>query len=453
MLKSSLSAEQKRELYMKAYNDNKKSVDDRVAEGIEKYRKGFCRIRFTDESGRPLGNQRVKVTQKSHEFKYGANIFMLDEFENEADNIEYRRFFKEYFNLATVPFYWNTLEPEENKPRYAVDSPKIYRRPAPDLCLDYCEESGIEAKLHCLVYEYYVPEWLKTLPLSEVKAKYEERFRQISERYSGRMFEIEVINELLCHYRRTELSHNKDIIPWSFKTARKYFPNETLVINESNPLQAAAHQDYCNAYYMLIENALLKGASIDKIGLQNHIFTGSSAKTNEQYDASIKSTVNMSDPMAYFKALDLFAEFGLPLELTEVTVSTFGDTPEDEELQADILKLLYSVWFSHPAVDAIVYWNTVDGYAHKGNENWIENNCRGGLFHHDLTPKKSALMLKKLFGEKWRTEVELITDNDGYIDFRGFYGDYELSILQGKETVEKQFSLHKSENNKYTIKI
>ena len=48
--------------------------------------------------------------------------------------------FKEYFNLATVPFYWNSLEPQENKPRFEKDSEKIYRRPAPDLCLEYCEE-------------------------------------------------------------------------------------------------------------------------------------------------------------------------------------------------------------------------------------------------------------------------------------------------------------------------
>ena len=44
--------------------------------------------------------------------------------------------FYRYFNLATVPFYWNTLEPEYGKPRYAKDSVKIYRRPAPDLCME-----------------------------------------------------------------------------------------------------------------------------------------------------------------------------------------------------------------------------------------------------------------------------------------------------------------------------
>lgn len=342
-------------------------------------------MRLTDENGKPVAGKKIKLTQKTHDFKYGANIFMLDEFKDEADNAEYRRFFKEYFNLATVPFYWKDLEPTEGKPRYDKDSEKVYRRPAPELCMEYCEENGITPKLHCLVYESWTPDWLIKLPLDEVKKKYEERFRQISERFSGRMLEFEVINELLCEQQwnhKTALSEERDIVEWSFNTARKYFPNETLVINEGNPIQDLARLDYRHPYFMMIENALLKGVQIDKIGLQNHLFTGISAHTPEEYDNSVRWDVKMNNPMTHFKGLDIIAELELPLEFTEVTVPTFGDTEEDEELQADMLKLWYSVWFSHPAVDTIVYWNTVDGYAYAGNSNWNENKCRGGLFHH-----------------------------------------------------------------------
>ena len=87
----------------------------------------------------------MEIRQTGHEFKFGANLFMLDEFESEEKNRIYREKFPEAFNLATVPFYWNDLEPEEGKPRYAADSPKIYRRPAPDLCVAYCKEKGIGA--------------------------------------------------------------------------------------------------------------------------------------------------------------------------------------------------------------------------------------------------------------------------------------------------------------------
>ena len=447
-----MTAQEKRELYMKAYNEHKDEVDSRIADGIEKNRKGWCKVRLTDENGKPVAGKKIKLTQKTHDFKYGANIFMLDEFQDDADNAEYRRFFKEYFNLATVPFYWDGLEPVEGKPRYDKDSEKVYRRPAPELCMEYCEENGITPKLHCLVYDKFVPDWLVKLPLHEVKKKYEERFRQISERFSGRMYEFEVINEQLYAANwdhKTKLSDERDVIEWSFNTARKYFPNETLVINEGNPMQEIAHAEYRQPYFMLIENALLKGAPIDKIGLQNHLFTGASAHTEEEYDKSLRQGVPMNNPMTYFKCLDAISKLGLPLEITELTISTFGDTEEDEELQADMLKLWYSIFFSHPAVESVVYWNTVDNCAYQSDSNWNENNCRGGLWHHDLTPKKSALMLKKLFGEIWHTDLELTTDKNGYVEFRGFFGEYAAEA-EGKEF---HIAIHKNESSSFELSL
>ena len=155
-------------------------------------------------------------------------------------------------------------------------------------------------------------------------------------------------------------------------------------------------------------------------------------------------------PQRLFKGLDVFAEFGLPLELTEVTVPTFGETEEDEELQADLLEVLYTVCFGHPSVDTVVYWNVPDGYAYAAQgRNWNENQCRGGLWHHDLTPKKSAERLWELFNKKWHTDLELTTDDNGYVEFRGFYGDYTVEI----DDSVADFGIHKSTDNCAEIEI
>jgi GH35 family endo-1,4-beta-xylanase len=123
---------------------------------------------------------------------------MLDQFEDEEKNKEYRKLFPEYFNLATVPFYWGDLEPEEGKPRYAADSPNIYRRPSPDLCVDYCRENGIDPKLHCLFYDKFIPDWTPKTDAEKMKSLYEKRFSEIAERYgNGKMYNIEVMNEVL----------------------------------------------------------------------------------------------------------------------------------------------------------------------------------------------------------------------------------------------------------------
>lgn len=454
--KTKMTAQEKYDLYMKTYLDRKDEFDKTVEENVEKYRKGDCKLRFVDRDGKPLSNKKVKLTQKTHDFKHGANIFMLDEFEKEEDNKEYRRFFKEYFNLATVPFYWDTLEPEEGNPRYARDSKKVYRRPAPDLCVEYCEENGILPKLHCMVYENHLPEWAAKLSADDLKKRYEQRFQEIANRYKGKMWEFEVINEVQFQHWGSPLSDQKDIVEWAFGLAHKYLDGEKLVINDagSSLVQIGTpwgrpHISWRSAFMLYIENLILKGVKFDKIGIQNHQFTGVSAKSDEQYEATLKGEVEQNNPFKIMAGLDKLASFNLPIEITEVTIPTFGETEEDEELQAQMLKVRFSAWFAHPAVDAVVYWNTVDGHAYTGNANWVENNCLGGLFHQDLTPKKSALMLKKLFSEIWHTDLELVTDENGCVDFRGFYGDYTAQL----DNSEMCFGIHKNETDNFELTV
>ena len=438
-MEASFDKKSLRELYLQKYEEHKDETDARILSGIETHRKGNCRIQMLDLEGKPLAGKKVKITQLTHDFKYGANLFLLDEFKESWENAQYRQLFKEHFNLGTIPFYWDTLEPEEGKPRFEADSPKIYRRPAPDLCMEYCESEGVTPKLHCLFYDKFAPGWLKSADEKTAKEKLEKRICEIAERYRGRMFEFEVTNELFCtHDRQTALGGCRDIIPWCFQVARKYLPQDQLTINENNPLPDTAKKDYYSPYFLMCDGLLKQGVSIDRIGIQNHLFTGVSAKNQEEYDRDVREGVVYSDPLMYFKALDVMAQLGKPLEITEVTIPTFGYSEEDELLQADLLELWFSIWFSHPAVDTVVYWNTVDGCTF-ATENWNENNCRGGLWHRDLTPKQSAIRLKALFGERWRTREELVTDAEGYVEFRGFFGEYVAEA----ENVVKKFGLHK----------
>ena len=57
-------------------------------------------------------------------------------------------------------------------------------------------------------------------------------------------------------------------------------------------------------------------------------------------------------------------------------------------------------------------------------------------------PKKAAFELKRLFTEEWHTAEELTTDENGFVFFRGFYGDYTAEV-DGKAL---SFGLHKNES-------
>ena len=98
-----------RDLWMKYANEQQETLRE-AAESIEAHRKRFCRLQLRDQNGAPLAGQPVTIRQKTHDFQYGANIFALDGFETQEKNTRYRELFKEYFNLATVPFYWNNYD-------------------------------------------------------------------------------------------------------------------------------------------------------------------------------------------------------------------------------------------------------------------------------------------------------------------------------------------------------
>lgn len=433
---------------LELFEANKDALNARIERGIEAHRKGNARFTVTDQSGTPLPNAKIKVTQKKHAFRFGANIFMLDELETPEKNEQYKTYFKELFNMATLPFYWDATEPERGKTRYAKDSTPLYRRPPIDLCIEFCEQNGIEPREHALAYEHFFPKWLYDASIDEIKAALEQRYKEISERYADKIPTIEVTNEMEWKAGRTAFYEDPDYIEWCFKLAEKYFPNNQLVINEHT---SAAWRDRCRAtdkYYAYTEAAMLKGARIDAIGMQYHMFH----KKEDDYE---KTRITY-DPDQLYRHMDLYAGLGKPLQVTEVTIPAYSNDEEDEAIQAEIIGYLYSIWFSHPSVEQIVYWNLVDGYAHfwdpdpakirasQGNMSLGENYYYGGLLRFDLTPKPAYFTVKNLLQKKWHTEESGVTDADGTFSFRGFYGDYDVEIETADGTVHKAFTLAKA---------
>ena len=425
-------------------------IDARVNAGIELNRKGPMLFTFKGKGGKVLDNVHVKVRQKTHDFKYGADLFMLDEIvDSKEKNEAYKARFAEAFNLATCPFYWNDLEPEPGKPRFAKSSPRIYRRPPPDLCLEWCERNGIEPKCHILNYAAVQPDWAKGDIFLE-KRLLEKRMRELAERYAQRIRMWEVTNETLWgpHSRQSNFYQQDDFIEWSFKAAERYFGANELIINEAH-CRIWDYESYRrnrSAYYMQIERALLKGARIDGVGLQFHMFHGANMQN------VVRQSKTFYDPMRVFDVLDTYAKLGKPLQITEITIPAYSEDPGDEETQAEILRTLYRIWFSHRAMKAIIYWNLPDGYAafaKPGDFSGGENIYYGGLCRFDMTPKPAFNVVKDLFGKEWRTNFE--RDVGGEFSFRGFHGEYELEATADGKTLHKTFRINPDFTDRQTF--
>lgn len=430
------------------FDQQKEYTDARVKAGIEQNRKGNLTVRVQNEKGEPVKGAKLFIRQKNHEFRHGANIFMLDEFENAEKNAQYRKSFQEVFNLATIPFYWRDLEPVQGHPRFAADSPKIYRRPAPDLCLDYCEEAHIEPKCHCLNYDCFTPDWALDADTDSMKRYLTQRFAQLAERYASRIPSWEVTNETFypAEHARTKFYLEDDFVEWSFRMADRFFPANRLIINDFVVWDDGWGGDFRgnrSLYYMQIERLLQKGIThLDSIGLQFHVFM--------DVKDEAKAAKKFYNPAHLFDVMDCYAKLGKKLQITEMTLSAYSNDQEDEDIQAELLKNLYSIFFSHPAMEAVIYWNLVDGYAaaaQPGDMTSGENRYFGGLMRYDMTEKPAYRMLKRLFQEEWHTEKALVTDDGGMASLRGFYGEYDITVgADGKESTQSYFLSSKKKN-------
>ena len=78
---------------LEEFDIQKDFMNETVLPNIEKYRKGQAKIVIKDNNGNLIKNAKVKVDQIKHEFKFGANLLMLDEFECEEKNLLYRKHF------------------------------------------------------------------------------------------------------------------------------------------------------------------------------------------------------------------------------------------------------------------------------------------------------------------------------------------------------------------------
>ncbi len=348
---------------------------------------------------------------------------MLNSFEKSEKEDEFKKLFANLFNQAVVPFYWSDLEPAEGNVRFGKDSEHIYRRPAPELVIDFCREYGIEPKGHCLAWSISVPKWLEKYNTDDRKRILERRFKEIAERYGDIIPSFDIVNESASNYRIGKKTLFDDYDEFSLMLGEKYFNKNTKIINETND---AIWRDYVTegkymAFNMQLKEFIQKGMPIDEIGLQYHIFEKPERLENNNIFLNAENMMEI---------LDIFDSYELPMHISEITIPSYlGKMPQNEELQAEIAELLYTTWFATRNMKSIVWWNLVDGYAAYaplGSEDG-ENSFGGGLVRFDMTKKPVYNALDGLINHKWKTEIDTAVSCGEY-SFRGFYGEYEIEV-------------------------
>jgi GH35 family endo-1,4-beta-xylanase len=313
-------------------------------------------------------------------FLFGANCSRYS-----PDNQEYNQQFRQLFNFATVPLYWESFEPKLGQKNFArVDS-----------MVQWLNQNQIVVKGHPLVYfhDAGTPDWIKDKSYEEVKPLVYQHAFEIVNYYRDKINYYDIINE----------ANN---IPWanSLQYDRQQFLELTRIASEAaiaaNPQVKRIINHCClwgenvaygkppqDSVYQYLRRCLDAGIDFEIIGLQVYYPD--------------------QDMFEIDRLLERFATLEKPIHITELGVSSAATIDEDshlqeprglwhkpwsEAIQADWIEQFYTLCYSKPYIKAISWWDLADGGSF-----WPH----GGLLHPDMQPKVSFYRLQRLI-KKWQ---------------------------------------------------
>lgn len=473
--------------YWARWND---AEQQRIDADIERYRRADACVELP--GCRP--GSKITVRQVAHDFVFGAHIFNFNQLGDTKSNDRYKQLWGTLFNGATIPFYWKTFEPQPGQTRFATAAEDTeqywnscrepyykdnWRRPSTDQLIDFCRDRGVRMHGHVLVWgnrKWHHPSWIEDMLQGDEKNRYEEmlveradlknykdgdvfndsyekmdvagicslfpnfinsmnqafdyRINEIAARYGDTLQSWDVVNESTIDYEAGL------IVPGSIFTKSKYgfmpgdYPYRALkAAADAFPAGVALNiNDYkmTQGYADEVKELLSRGAKIDIVGAQMHLF-------KPQNCLDIAAGSYRQSPAMVRDWMQRLAGTGRPIHLSEITITSPGDDTHGRAIQAVIARNLYRLWFSHPSMMGITWWNVVDDCGAPGEPN------KSGLFDRNMNPKTAYYALDELLNHEWRTNITTTADADGYLRFRGFKGKYNITYKDnsGKErTVE-----------------
>lgn len=454
--------------YWNRWNDD---VQTRMDRDIEAHRKADAVVKLESIPA----NCDVKVQQQIHDFVFGAHIFNFNQLGSDEYNQIYKDLYGTLFNSATIAFYWKKFELEEGKPRFkgeyrdtaeywnTVTDPKNevhWRRPATDPVVEFCESKGIRLHGHTLTWgntRWQTPEWLlrkmpypygnriedachisngpaadmlKDFTAQQIEAMFPEFTREVNNQMVNRIIDIalhykdrlhswDVVNESATDFSRDLMvpgsgickSHYGpmpgDYTYRSFKVADGVFSKQ-IKLNINDYLLVKAYADQAI-------DLLQRGCKVDIMGAQMHLF-------NPQDCLDIadgKSDRQSPDHIRQYMA-DI-SQAGLPIHLSEITITAPNNDARGQAIQATIARNLYRMWFSQQLMMGITWWNVVDDCGAPGEPSV------SGMFTRDMKPKPAYHTLNDLIHNEWKTNTTVKSDSEGVVSFRGFRGQYKLT--------------------------
>jgi len=343
------------------------------------------------------------MTLRRHAFGFGSAVTVEHILGNSADADRYREIVHRYFNTAVF----------ENDIKW----PENYASPRPGLteALEWLLARDIRVRGHNLIW----PSW-KWLPKPlrqyesdprELRSRTYERVTQAVARHRGKLVHWDVVNEPYSERDLMDILGDDVMVEW-FKLAKQADPACQMYLNDYGIFDGGPDSDHRKHFYDTIKLLKDRGAPIDGVGIQSHF------------------GALPAPPERLLSVLDQFSEFGLPIESTELSLNML-----DRELQADYMRDYLTALFSHPNVHGVMLWGFWEG------RHWRPD---AAMFEKDWTPRPAAHAWIDLVHKEWKTDVSVMTDDQGLARVRGFCGEYDLHVSHGRASIAASARLDRS---------
>lgn len=418
-----------------------------------------------NQLGTPAANQKYKDIYGTL-FNRATVAFYWAKFEMQPNRPRFR---EEYWDTES---WWNRQTDPKTQPHW--------RRPSSDQVIDFCLSKGVAVHGHPLIWgfrRWHTPDWIvdemmtpeerreldrlsggkydirekpaivenyteteeyKKLTVKQLEEKFpnyiktlkdvfEKHITEIAKYYGDKVSSWDVVNESAEDYAEGSLvpgstlckSSRYGMLPGdyvfeSFKVANRVFSdNVAMNIN-----------DYYTGpkYLEEIDDLMKRGAKIDVVGSQMHLF-------KPQQCLDIAAGKEIQTPNQVWGVMDGLAKSGLPIHLSEITITAPGNDERGQKIQAIITQNLYRLWFSIKPMMGITWWNVVDDCGAAGEPSV------SGIFTRDMQPKKVFYAMDNLINHEWKTNLTTHADKRGELKFRGFKGKYKITYTDntGKE--------------------
>ncbi len=372
------------------------------AAAIQQHRMGTLVVRTAPGAA-------VRIEQTRHEFWFGAAL-ASSAFNGRmpaADAAKYRQVFLENFNAAVTGDALKWIEMERTPGQ--VDYSTV------DAILAWTERNHLPLRGHNLYWgvAQYTMDWQKRMDDATLRETVRHRALDIAGRYRGRFAEYDLNNEMIhgnFYADRLGPKITLEMAQW----VREADPDAVLFVNDYDILTGARLDDYVAH----IRGLLAMGVPLGGIGVQGHLHGDS------------------FDPVALRHALDVLAQFHLPIRVTEFTfpgqrskyyhsrhsqgpdLSKQELSPAEEEAKAKAIVEYYRICFAHPAVTGILMWGFWEGSI------WIPQSS---LFKRDWTPTPAGKAYHDLVFHQWWTRWEGKADAQGRCAVPAFFGSYRVT--------------------------